>query len=85
MKYFVQGWGHGGAGTTSFTVGSDPKGHQGFDTYSPHVVAQFPVHPRGDVERRERALMLANKVRDFLNELEEKKAQVAELMNIAGQ
>jgi hypothetical protein len=35
------------------------------------------------VERRERAIMLAKKLVDFLNEFEEKKAQVADLMKIA--
>lgn len=84
MKFFVQGW-NDGEHTKSFTVGADPTKHDHFSTYQLYVVAQFFIVPPGDPEREQRALMLANKVRNFLNELEEKKTQIAELMNIAGQ
>jgi hypothetical protein len=79
MKYKGVTWGRP---TVSVTVGPDIPLTTLAD-YEPHIVAQFPVNPPGDVERRERAIMLAKKLVDFLNEFEEKKAQVADLMKIA--
>lgn len=79
MKYVVQGWGDNRRpGYASFTVQPSLAGND-----QARAAALFPVNY--DPEREERARMLANKVCAFLNELEEKKAQIAELMNIAGQ
>lgn len=84
MKYEVTHWTREGK-RTAYTVGPPtPNGTQ-YPDYIQKAVAEFPVHPSGDPEREERARMLAHKVCAFLNELEEKKAQITELMNIAGQ
>ncbi len=79
MKYKGVTW---GKPLVSVTVGADIP-LTTLQDYQPHIVAEFPVNPPGDVERRERAIMLAKKLVDFLNELEEKKQQVADLMKIA--
>lgn len=68
-----------------YTVGPPTPNGTRYPDYIQKAVAEFPVHPSGDPEREERARMLAHKVCAFLNELEEKKAQITELMNIAGQ
>jgi hypothetical protein len=79
VNYVVQGWGDNKrAGFSSFTVQPSLAGND----FSRRV-ALFQVNY--DPEREERARMLAHKVCAFLNELEEKKAQITELMNIAGQ
>jgi hypothetical protein len=79
MKYKGVSW---GKSCVCVTVGPDIPVST-LHEYEPHIVAQFPVNPNGDVERKERAVMLAKKLVDFLNEFEEKKQQVADLMKIA--
>lgn len=82
MKYRVQGWGDTKtAGYSSFSVCPDgtPSDRLSIDTQT----AVFPVNY--DRAREEQARMLANKVCAFLNELEEKKTQLLELMTIGGQ
>lgn len=84
MKYEVTPWTREGK-RTAYTVGP-PSPNKVMRADVLHTfVAEFPVNPPGDLEREERARMLAHKVCAFLNELEEKKAQITELMNIAGQ
>lgn len=81
MKYKVGTWGPankpGLAWVSVLPAHLDP----------PHLdnseqICLFPVGH--DPVREEQARMLAKKVCAFLNELEEKKAQIVELMTIAG-
>ncbi len=83
MKYDVSHWMRGGK-VTSYSVGPPlPRTGIPLTDVQHTFVATFPVHPPDDAERTERAYMLAKKLCDFLNEFEEKKQQVADLMKIA--
>ena len=84
MKYEVTSWGGARQPTLSITVGPPVPDGSRMSEQAHSFVATFPVTPPNDVERGNRARMLATKVCAFLNELEEKKAQLLELMTIAG-
>lgn len=85
MKYAVTSWGGNNQPTPILTVGPPvPNGSRMLEQ-AHSFVATFPVTPPNDAERAERARMLATKVCAFLNEMEEKKAQLIELMTIGGQ
>lgn len=82
MKYKVQAWGNPKrAGVNRITVTPEQINAEQLD--EEQQLAIFPVGY--SMMKEEQARMLATKVCAFLNELEEKKAQIAELMNIAGQ
>lgn len=84
MKYGVTSWGGNKLPKLIFTVGPNVPNNSKMSEQEHSFVATFPVLPPNDPERAERARMLATKVCAFLNELEEKKAQLLELMTIAG-
>lgn len=84
MKYEVTSWGGERQPKLSITVGPNAPDGDKTSQHEHSFVATFPVVPPNDPERAERARMLATKVCAFLNELEEKKAQLLELMTIAG-
>lgn len=80
MKYRVAAWGGVPGAARCVTVLPDML--KSVRMNEADQVAIFPYN--GDHAKEEQARMLATKVCAFLNELEEKKAQLLELMTIAG-
>ncbi len=81
MKYKVAHWGDSNTnGVNNITILPATLSPKSLDMFQQTVV--FPC--AYDEAKTEQAIMLATKLCAFMNELEEKKRMVVELMDIAG-